>query len=59
MASELEKWAPTERQFIKEEIQWFKAGAVLTSPSGDNIVAMKLDQLSARLEHINKVLGDA
>lgn len=56
MADELEKWARTERQFIKEEIQWLKAGAVLTSPSGDNINTMKLKQLEARLEHANKVL---
>ena len=58
MASELEKWARTERQFIEEDIKWFEAGAVLKSPSGDNITPMKLEQLKARLEHINKVLGE-
>ena len=57
MTNELKKWAVIERQFIKEDIKWFRAGAVLTSPSGDNITPMKLEQLEARVEHVNKVLG--
>lgn len=56
MAGELEKWAVIERQFIKEDIGWFKAGAKLMSPSGDDITAKKVTDLKARLEHVNKVL---
>ena len=56
MASELELWARTERQFIKDEINWLKAGAKLISPSGDNINAMKLAELEARLEQVDSLL---
>ena len=56
MDSELEKWALIERQFIKDDIGWFKAGAKLMSPSGDDITAKKMTDLKARLEHVNKVL---
>jgi len=56
MGSELERWAITERQFLKDEIGWLKAGAKLISPSGDNVNAMKLEQLVARLEHLQKAL---
>lgn len=58
MASELEHWARAERQFIKDEINWLKAGARWISPSGDNINAMKLKELEARLEHVQKALDD-
>jgi hypothetical protein len=56
MATELETWAITERQFIHDEIKWLEAGAKLTSPSGDNITVKKLAELEARLEHVNKAL---
>lgn len=56
MSTELERWAITERQFLRDDIKWLKAGAQLISPSGDNINAMKLEQLKARLEHLQKVL---
>ena len=56
MSGELERWAITERQFLREDIKWLKAGAKLISPSGDNINAMKLEQLEARLEHLQKAL---
>tara|TARA_R110002051_G_scaffold104042_1_gene176510 strand:+ start:2462 stop:2641 length:180 start_codon:yes stop_codon:yes gene_type:complete len=59
MATELEKWAAIERQFLKDDIEWLKAGGVLKSPSGDNITDQKLEQLKARLEHVNKVLSEA
>lgn len=58
MASELENWARAERQFIKDDIKWFEAGAVLNSPSGENINALKLEQLKARLEHVDRALGE-
>lgn len=56
MASELENWAVAERQFIKDEIMWLKAGGTWTSPSGDNINEMKLAELERRLEHVQKAL---
>ena len=56
MATELEKWALTERDFLRDELKWFRAGAVLTSPSGDNITATKIEELEARLEHVLKAL---
>lgn len=56
MASELEKWARVERQFIKDDIKWLNAGAKLTSPSGDDITGKKLLELKDRLEHVQKVL---
>jgi hypothetical protein len=56
MATELETWAITERQFIREDIRWLKGGAKLTSPSGDDITAKKLVELEARLKHANKAL---
>lgn len=58
MGSELERWARTERQFILDDIKWFQAGAVLKSPSGDDISLTKVEQLNARLEHINQVLNE-
>jgi hypothetical protein len=58
LASELERWAVTERQFIKDEIKWLKAGSKLLSPSGDDISARKLAELEARLAHVQKALAD-
>ena len=51
-------WAAKERAFIQIEIKWFKAGATLISPSGDDITAMKLSELEARLEDVQKVLEE-
>ena len=56
LATELERWACTERAFLREEIKWLGAGGKVLSPSGDNITAMKLEQLEARLEHVVKAL---
>lgn len=56
VASDLEKWARIERQHITDELKWFGAGAVLTSPSGENITRQKVEELEARLEHANSVL---
>ncbi len=52
MSDELTRWAITERDFIRAEIKWFKAGAKLFSPSRDDITAAKLTELEARLEHV-------
>lgn len=52
MTDELTRWAITEREFLRQEIKWFKAGSKLLSPSGDNITAKKLEELEARLEHV-------
>jgi hypothetical protein len=59
MASEIEKWARIEREYIRDEIKWFKAGARLLSPSGDNITSAKVAELSARLEHVQQALEGA
>jgi hypothetical protein len=56
MATELETWALTEREFLREEIRYFQAGAIVTSPSGENITARKVAELEARLEHVIKAL---
>lgn len=58
MSTELEIWARTERQFLREEMKWFKAGGKLTSPSGDDITAKKLNELEARLEHVQIALNE-
>lgn len=58
MASELRRWASIERQFIRDEIKWFDAGAKLTSPSGEDITSQKLDELKARLEHVQKAITE-
>lgn len=56
MDSELENWARVERQFVRDDLQWLKAGSKLLSPSGDDITAERVEQLEARLEHANLVL---
>lgn len=56
MATELERWALIERQYLAEEMRWLKAGAKWLSPSGDDITAKKLTQVAARLEHVNLAL---
>ena len=58
MASRLEQWARTERQALHEEIGWLKAGGKVLSPGGDDITAMKLEQLDARLEGVNLALKE-
>lgn len=58
MTSELERWAVGERQFLKDDIKWLKAGSRLLSPSGDDISAKRLQQLEARLEHLEIALAD-
>lgn len=59
MATDFETWARAERQFIRDELKWFNAGAKLISPSGDDITAKKIAELEARLEHVCQVLiGD-
>ena len=56
MTKELENWARAERTAIREEIKWLKAGGKWLSPSGDNITPKKLEELEARLEHVNSAL---
>ncbi len=55
MATKLYLWALEERVEIAEQIKWFNAGSVLTSPSGDDITAMKLGQLGERLRDSTKL----
>lgn len=57
MGSELEKWARAERDFLRDEIKWFKAGGRILSPSNEDITAAKLEQLEARLEHVLSALA--
>lgn len=56
MSSELKRWAVAERQFLKDEIKWLKAGAKWISPSRDDISSKKLTELELRLEHAQKAL---
>lgn len=57
MTQELVQWATVERDFLREEIRWLKAGGKLLSPSGEDITTMKLSQLEARLEHARLALA--
>jgi hypothetical protein len=62
MASRLEQWARAERQILREEIDYLKAGGKASSPSGDDITTIKLKQLDARLEGVglaSKEIEDA
>jgi len=52
MTSRLEIWARTERTLLREEIDHFKAGGKVLSPSSDDITVMKLTQLELRLEGV-------
>ncbi|SEH44618.1 hypothetical protein [Tardiphaga sp. OK245] len=58
MTSMLEKWARTEREYLREEIKYFKAGGKATSPSGEDITSMRLEQLAGRLEGANLALKE-
>jgi hypothetical protein len=58
MASRLELWARAERQALREEIGWLKAGGKVISPSGDNITPMMLERLAARLEGVIDALKE-
>lgn len=57
MTQELVHWATVERDFLREEVRWLKAGGKLLSPSGEDITTMKLSQLEARLEHARLALA--
>lgn len=57
MTTELENWARAERQAIREELGWLKAGGKLLSPSGQDITANKIVQLEARIEHASQAIG--
>lgn len=59
MADEIENWARIERQFLREERRWLEAGGKVLSPSGEDITVRRIEQLSTRLEHAQRVLGDA
>lgn len=54
--SAVKQWAHIERQFLKDDLKWLKAGAKLFSPSGDDITEDQIERLTARLEHLNAVL---
>jgi hypothetical protein len=54
----LELWARAERQGIREEIGYLRAGGKVISPSGEDITAMKLEQLDARLDGVNDALKE-
>lgn len=58
MASMLELWARAERQALREEIGWLKAGGKVHSPSGDDITGMILEKLDARIEGVNDALKE-
>ncbi len=58
MPGNLEDFARAERQFLRDELDWFKAGAKLISPNGDDISSIKRNELEARLEHVGRALHD-
>ena len=58
MASDLEVWARTERDFLKGDIRRFRTGTKLMSPNGGDITEMKLTELELRLRHVQMVLDD-
>jgi hypothetical protein len=58
MTKRLQDWARLERQGIREEIDYLKAGGRVISPSGDDITKMKLDQLHVRFEGVNRALQE-
>lgn len=58
MTRKLFNWAVTERAFLRQEIAWFRAGATLRSPSGEDITQKKIDELTIRLEQANIVIED-
>ena len=58
MTSTLKEWAIIERQFLIEEVKWLKVGGKVYSPSGEDITSTKLEQLEARLEHVQLVLEE-
>ena len=58
VATELEKWARAERQFLREELDWLNAGGRVISPSGDEITEDMKSRKKLRIEHISRVLGD-
>ncbi|MGA0601694.1 hypothetical protein ACO2Q3_13395 [Caulobacter sp. KR2-114] len=58
MSDELTRWAIAERDFIRAEIKWFKAGAKLFSPSRDDITSTKLTELETRLEQVQLALKE-
>ena len=45
MTDTLKASAVSERQFLKDEIMWFKTGSRLLSPGGKNVSAQKADEL--------------
>lgn len=52
------QWAVTERAFLQQEITWFRAGATLRSPNGEDVTATKIDELVIRLEHATIVVEE-
>ena len=58
MASDLEVWARTEREFLRGDIKGLKAGTKIMSPNGDDVTEMKLTELELRLKHVQMVLDD-
>lgn len=58
MTRRLQQWAVTERAFLQREIEEYRAGATLRSPSGEDVTATKLDELVIRLEHATIVVED-
>ena len=58
MATELEKWARAERQFLREELAWLNAGGRVFSPSGDELTEEMKSRKKLRIEHVSLALGD-
>lgn len=58
MASPLYLWVAGERYELAQDLKWFNAGAKLFSPSGDDITAQKVEQLSERLRELDSVMRE-
>lgn len=58
MVSKAVLFASSEREFIKAEIKWLKAGGKYISPNGEDITGKKLEELEARLESANEAMDE-
>lgn len=57
MVNALQIFARAERQFLRDELEWFNSGARFMSPSGDDITSIKRNELEARLDQVSKALA--
>lgn len=56
MKTALYMWAVEERLNIANQLRWFGAGSVLTSPSGEDITDQAVERLKKRLHELDVAL---